>query len=182
MPGDQQKMSPHGLRVVVVVLVVVVVGRRVVVVVGRVVVVVVTFDVVVTVEVVVVVVLVPDVVVVVVVVLDERLFDEVVAVAVIVRSGCSLRLTTTISPPPVGSRPRGALVMLPCAANKAATAAPSKAPKASRPEPPNAVSILNDYRPHPSGSNLSGQLVPARHFGYRTGTTGAPVRRGSRSA
>ncbi|OKI18212.1 hypothetical protein A6A25_11655 [Saccharothrix sp. CB00851] len=180
--GDQQKMSPHGLRVVVVVvLVVVVVGRRVVVVVGRAVVVVVTFDVVVTVAVVVVV-LVPDIVVV-VVVPDDLVFAGVVAVAVIVRLGCSLRLTTTISPPPpVGSRPRGALVMLPCAAMRAATAAPIKAPKASRPEPPNAVSILNDYRPHPSGSNPSGQLVPARHFGYRAGTTGAPVRRGSRSA
>ncbi|MFJ6670422.1 hypothetical protein ACIQMJ_04860 [Actinosynnema sp. NPDC091369] len=141
-------MIPHGLRVVVVV--VVVVGRRVVVVVGRAVVVVVTVVVVVVtpdVVDVVVVVLLLDVVVV-VVVPDELVLDAVVAVAVIERLGCSLRLTTTISPLSVGSRPRGARVMLPCAAKRAATAAPIRAPKASRPEPPNAVSIPNDYRPH----------------------------------
>lgn len=143
-------MSPHGLRVVVVV-VVVVVGRRVVVVVGRTVVVVVTLVVVVVtpdvVVVVVVVVLLLDVVVV-VVAPDELVLDAVVAVAVIVRLGCSLRLTTTISPASVGSRPRGARAMLPCAAKRAVTAAPIRAPKANRPEPPNAVSIPNDYRPH----------------------------------
>ncbi|MFE9744186.1 hypothetical protein ACFYOT_04720 [Saccharothrix saharensis] len=149
MPGDQQKMSPHGLRVVVVV-VVVLVGRRVVVVVGRTVVVVVTLVVVVvTPDVVVVVVVVPLLAVVVVVVVpDELVLDAVVAVAVTVRLGCSLPLTTTISPASVGSRPRGARVMLPCVTRRAAIAAPIKAPKANRPEPPNAVSIPNDYRPH----------------------------------
>lgn len=156
-------MSPHCLRVVVVV--VVVVGRRVVVVVvvvGRaVVVVVVTSDVVVAVVPVVVVVVADDVDVA-LVGPDEPVLDDVVPVAVTVRSGCSLRLTTTISPPPpVGSRPRGDLAMLPCAASKAATAAPIKAPNASRPGPPNAVSIPNDYRPHSFGSNPHGQLVPA---------------------
>ncbi|WP_170232116.1 hypothetical protein [Saccharothrix saharensis] len=161
VPGDQQKMIPQGLRVVVVV-VVVVVGRRVVVVVGRTVVVVVTLVVVVVTPevVVVVVVLLPDVVVV-VVVPDVLLLGPVVAVAVTVRLGCSLRLTTTTSPASVGSRPRGARAMLPCAAKRAATAAPIKAPKANRPEPPNAVSIPNDYRPHPWGSNPPGRLVPA---------------------
>ncbi|KOX35253.1 hypothetical protein ADK67_02175 [Saccharothrix sp. NRRL B-16348] len=152
-------MSPHGLRVVVVVVAVVVVGRRVVVVVGRAVVVVVTSDVVVAVVSVVVVVVLDDVDVV-VVRPDELVLDDVEPVAVIVRFGCSLRLTTTMSPP-VGSRPRGDWAVLPCAANRAATAAPIKAPKANRPEPPNAVSIPNDYRPHSIGSNPHGQLVPA---------------------
>ncbi|MER5261312.1 hypothetical protein ABTZ99_04400 [Actinosynnema sp. NPDC002837] len=162
MPGDQQKMSPHCLRVVVVV--VVVVGRRVVVVVvvGRAVVVVVTSDVVVAVVSVVVVVVVAEDVDVAPAPLDELVLDDVVPVAVIVRSGCRLPLTITISPPPpVGSRPRGDLAMLPWATNKAATAAPIKAPNASRPGPPNAVSIPNDYRPHSFGSNPRGQLVPA---------------------
>ncbi|XVS64552.1 hypothetical protein ACQPYE_00365 [Actinosynnema sp. CA-299493] len=155
-------MNPHGLRVVVVV-VVVVVGRRVVVVVvvGRAVVVVVVDDVVVvTVVLVVVVVVVEDADV----VLDRSLDlvpADVVPVVGVVRPGCSLRLTTTTSPPPVGSRPRGGLAVLPCAANSAATAAPIRAPNASRPGPPNAVSIPNDYRPHSLGSNPRGQLVPA---------------------
>ncbi|ROP39250.1 hypothetical protein EDD40_4630 [Saccharothrix texasensis] len=154
-------MNPHGLRVVVVV-VVVVVGRRVVVVVvvvGRAVVVVVVDDVVVAVVVVVVVVV--DDADVVLVRLVDLLLDDVALVAVVVRSGCSLPLTTTISPPPVGSRPRVGLVVLPFTASRAATAAPTKAPNASRPGPPNAVSIPNDYRPHSFGSNPRGQLVPA---------------------
>ncbi|GAB2998794.1 hypothetical protein GCM10027184_63070 [Saccharothrix stipae] len=161
--GDQQKMSPHGLRVVVVV-VLVVVGRRVVVVVGRVVVVVVTAVVVVVavVPVVVVVVLLDDEETVVVVVLPaELVLDVVVSVPPPVRLGCSLPLTTTISPPSAGSSPRGGFTTPPCTARRAATAAPIKAPKASRPEPPNAVSIPNDYRPHSFGSNPSGHLVPA---------------------
>ena len=154
-------MRPHCLRVVVVV--VVVVGRRVVVVVGRGVVVVVTLVVVVVLPVVVLVVVVVVLVDVVVVVdvPDDLVVDAVVPVAVIVRLGCSLPLTTTISPASVGSRPRGDRDVLPCAARRAATTAPTKAPKASRPGPPNAVSILNDYRPHSCGSNLPGQLVPA---------------------
>ncbi|MFI9008714.1 hypothetical protein ACIGNX_15945 [Actinosynnema sp. NPDC053489] len=168
MPGDQQKMIPHGLRVVVVVLVGVVVGRRVVVVVGRAVVVDVTVAVVVVVVAVVVVLgaLLPPadeeaVVVVVVAPDDPERDDDVAPVAATVRPGCSLPLTTTIPPLCVGSSPRGSLVVLPCAARRAATAAPTRAPKASRPEPPNAVSIHNDYRPHSVGSNHSGQLVPA---------------------
>jgi hypothetical protein len=186
VPGDQQKMIPHGLRVVVVV--VVVVGRRVVVVVGRVVVVVVTFDVVVIPVVVVVVVVVPDeddVVVGVFVLDDPDLEDDVVPVAVAVRIGCSLPRTTTISPPSAGSRPRGLSAVLACA-RRAAIAAPIRAPKASRPDPPSAESIVNDYRPHSSGSNPSAELVPARHFGYQAGTSGQPAVRvtagGSRSA
>jgi hypothetical protein len=161
--GDQQKMSPHCLRVVVVVLLVVVVGRRVVVVVGRVVVVVVTSVVVVVavVSVVVVVVLDDDDTVVVVVLPEDAVLDVVVPVPPPVRLGCSLRLTTTISPPSAGSRPLGGFTTPPCTARRAATAAPIRAPKASRPEPPNAVSIHNDYRPHSFGSNPSGHPVPA---------------------
>jgi hypothetical protein len=161
-PGDQQKMRPHGLRVVVVV-VDVVVGRRVVVVVGRVVVVVVVVTaVVVEVDAPVVVVVVVDVVVPVVVVeVAELVLDAVVPVAVTARLGCSLRLTTTISPTSVGGRPCGARTRAACDARSAATAAPIRAPKARRPEPPKAVSINYDYRPHSFGSNRSGHLVPA---------------------
>lgn len=155
-------MSPHGLRVVVVV-VVVVVGRRVVVVVGRAVVVVVV--------VVVAPVVVAVVSVVVVVVLDDVLDvaeelecadeGEELPVTVTVRLGCPLRLTTTISPPCGGGRPCGDLATAACETTSAANAAPIRAPKASRPEPPSAVSIHNDYRPHSFGSNHPGHLVPA---------------------
>jgi hypothetical protein len=149
------------LRVVVVV-VVVVVGRRVVVVVGStavVVVVVVTPVVVAAVSVVVVVVL--DVVVVVVEELECDDEDELAPVVVTVRLGCPLRLTTTISPPFGGGRPCGDFATAAWDTRSAANAAPISAPKASRPEPPSAVSIHNDYRPHPVGSNPSGHLVPA---------------------
>ena len=162
VPGNQQKISPHGLRVVVVVVaLVVVVGRRVVVVVGRAVVVVVMSDVVVAVVSVVVVVVLDDVDVV-VVRPDELVLDDVVPVAVIVRFGCSLRLTTTMSPP-VGSRPRGDWAVLPCAANRAATAAPIKAPKANRPEPPDAAAspTTTGLTPCDIGWNSSRTMVPA---------------------
>jgi hypothetical protein len=159
-------------------------------VVGRTVVVVVTSDVVEAPVVVLVTVVVPDEddddVVLVLAPDEPDLEDAVVPVAVAVRRGCSLPRMTTISPPSVGSRPRGDSAMLACVASRAATAAPIKAPKASRPDPPNAVSIVNDYRPHSFGSNPPGQLVPVRYFGYRTGTSCRATARvspgGSRSA
>ncbi|WP_380723282.1 hypothetical protein [Saccharothrix hoggarensis] len=108
--------------------------------------------------------------------------DAVVPVTVIVRLGCSLRFTTTMSPPSPGwgGAARGDSATAQVDARKAATAAPIMAPKASRPGPPSAVSINYDYRPHSFGSNPVRHLVPARYFGYQAGTRGATVRRGSR--
>lgn len=157
-PGNQQKRSPHCRGVVVVVVGGGGGGRRVVVVVGATVVVVGAADV-------------PVVVVSVVVVVEEEddgadveaelLLDAVVAVTVTVRLGGSLRLTTTISPPSLGGSASGDSATAQLDARSAAVAAPIRAPNATRPEPPNAVSIPNDYRPHSFGSNPWGHLVPA---------------------
>ncbi|RKT51914.1 hypothetical protein C8E97_0404 [Saccharothrix australiensis] len=162
-------MSPHGLFVVVVVVVrvVVVVGGRVVVVGARVVVVVVT-------AVVVVAPLVPPASPVVVVVLVVEVLTDVFAlvaaevpvvvgvVAGDVRRGSALRFTTTTPASPNGWIACGAVPSAPWASS-AATAAPIRAPTASRAGPPPAVSIHTDYRPHPIGSNHLAGSIPARH-------------------
>ncbi|WP_447005045.1 hypothetical protein ACRAKI_00345 [Saccharothrix isguenensis] len=157
-------MSPHLLRVVVVVVAVGVgCGVVVAVVVGRTVVVVAVTPVLVVVPVVVVVLVVVLDDAVVVVVVEDPVFDDddVVPITVTVRLGCSLPLTTTISPPVAGGRPCRGFVMAACDTIRAANAAPIKAPKETRPEPPSAVSIHNDYRPHSFGSNCPKHLVPA---------------------
>ncbi|GAA1266574.1 hypothetical protein [Saccharothrix xinjiangensis] len=96
--------------------------------------------------------------------------------------GRSLPFTTTMCPTSEGAVRGGAGSATVEKPTRAASAEPTSAPRASRPGPPNSVSIHHDYRPHPSGSNRVRQLAPARHFGYQAGTSGAPLSRGWRSA
>jgi hypothetical protein len=144
--GDQQDSRPQGFRVVVVVtgggwvvcgggcVVVVVTGGGVVVSGGGVVVVVDDDE--------------DDDVV-----LLELVVELAVADAVLIRVGCRLPVTTTMSMPPpdgwIGWGTGGATPV----AKSAANAAPTSAPIASRPESPKCTSMTTDYRVHSFGSS-----------------------------